>query len=128
MMNEIHDFSEYSTKNDKLSSKFEPIIQRELTMFSTNEYFDGNVMSIAYESESNSKKQPASVGVMAPGEYVFSTAAKEKMTVITGALEIQMPDASESTVYNPGESFDVGADSSFNVRVKTDTAYLCVYG
>ena len=93
-------------------------------MFSTNEYFDGNVMSIAYESETN----PASVGVMAPGEYIFSTTAKEKMTVITGALEIKIPDEASSTTYNPGESFDVAADSSFNVTVKTETAYLCVYG
>ena len=93
-------------------------------MFNTNEYFDGNVMSIAYESETN----PASVGVMAPGNYVFSTAKKEKMTVITGALEIQIPDATASTTYNPGESFNVEADSSFNVTVKTETAYLCVYG
>ena len=93
-------------------------------MFKTNEYFDGNVMSIAYDSETN----PASVGVMAPGSYVFSTAAKEKMTVITGALEITMPNESASTTYNAGESFDVGADSSFDVTVKTETAYLCVYG
>ena len=97
-------------------------------MFKTNEYFDGNVMSIGYESAINAEKKPASVGVMAPGEYVFSTAAKEKMTVITGALEIQMPNASESNTYNAGESFDVDADSSFNVSVKTETAYLCVYG
>ena len=96
-------------------------------MFSTNEYFDGNVISIAYESENNSTKKPALVGVMSLGEYVFSTAAKEKMTVITGAMEIQMPDASTTTTYNAGESFNVGADSSFNVTVKTDTAYLCVY-
>ena len=93
-------------------------------MFKTNKYFDGNVISIAYKSETN----PASVGVMAPGNYKFSTAAKEKMTVITGALEIQMPDAKESSTYSAGESFDVAADSSFNVTVKTDTAYLCVYG
>ena len=93
-------------------------------MFKTNEYFDGNVLSIAYESETN----PASVGVMAPGSYVFSTAAKEKMTVVTGALEITMPNESASTTYNAGESFDVGADSSFDVVVKTETAYLCVYG
>ena len=93
-------------------------------MFKTNEYFDGNVKSIAYESETN----PASVGVMAPGEYAFGTAAKEKMTVITGALEIKMPEEIESTTYNAGESFNVDADSSFNVTVKTETAYLCVYG
>ena len=93
-------------------------------MFKTNEYFDGNVISIAYASET----KPASVGVMAPGSYKFGTAAKEKMTVITGALEIQMPDETETTLYHAGESFDVAADSSFNVTVKTETAYLCVYG
>jgi uncharacterized protein YaiE (UPF0345 family) len=93
-------------------------------MFKTNEYFEGNVSSVAYESETN----PASVGVMAPGCYKFGTAAKEKMTVITGVLEIQMPDENQSTIYNAGESFNVDADSSFNVTVTTDTAYLCVYG
>lgn len=93
-------------------------------MFKTNEYFDGNVLSIAYESETN----PASVGVMAAGNYVFSTAAKEKMTVVTGALEIQFPDEGESVTYGPGESFNVDANSSFNVTVKNDTAYLCIYG
>ena len=93
-------------------------------MFKTSEYFDGNVMSIAYESETN----PASVGVMAPGSYKFGTAAKEKMTVISGSLEIQMTDTKESTTYSAVESFNVDADSSFNVTVKTDTAYLCVYG
>ena len=97
-------------------------------MFKTNEYFDGNVISIAYESKSDSNTKPASVGVMTAGNYVFSTTAKEKMTVVTGALEIQMPDSTETTVYNAGESFDVAADSSFNVTVKADTAYLCVYG
>jgi len=93
-------------------------------MFEINEYFDGKVNSIAYKTETN----PASVGVMAPGNYVFSTAAKEKMTVITGALEITMPNADQSTTYQAGESFDVEADSSFDVAVATETAYLCVYG
>ncbi len=63
-------FSEYSAKNAKLKL----LTIQGKTMFNTNEYFDGNVMSIAYESETN----PASVGVMAPGEYIFSTTAKEK--------------------------------------------------
>lgn len=35
-------------------------------MFKTNEYVDGNVMPIAYKTENN----PASVGVMASGEYI----------------------------------------------------------
>jgi len=120
LQDEIHAFPEFSAKNGKL----ETLINLGNIMFSTNEYFDGNVMSIAYESETNQ----ASVGVMAPGEYVFSTTAKEKMTVITGALEIQMADSATSTTFNAGESFDVGAESSFNAIVKTETAYLCVYG
>ena len=47
-------------------------------MFKTNEYFDGNVKSIAFQTES----LPATVGVMAPGNYVFNTEEKET-TVIT---------------------------------------------
>ena len=102
--------------------------KREYKMFKTNEYFEGKVISIAYESETNL----ASVGVMAPGSYVFSTAAKEKMTVITGALEIHMPDTSESTTYNAGESFEVAADSSLNVHALSQLIYsykvvLCLY-
>ena len=53
-------------------------------MLNVNEYFEGRVKSIAYQSET----KPASVGVMSPGEYVFSTEDKETMTVIMGALEI----------------------------------------
>ena len=93
-------------------------------MFKTNEYFDGKVKSIAFQSDT----LPASVGVMAKGEYVFSTSVKEKMTVISGALSIQFSDSDESHTYHPGESFDVPANSSFNVSVVADSSYLCLYG
>ncbi len=43
-------------------------------MFKTNEYFDGKVKSIAFQGQD----KPATVGVMATGEYVFNTAEKEK--------------------------------------------------
>lgn len=93
-------------------------------MFKTNEYFDGKVKSIAFQTET----LPATVGVMAPGEYVFNTADKEKMTVISGSLTIRLLDSNESQSYNAGESFDIDANSSFNVNVTVETAYLCVYG
>lgn len=93
-------------------------------MLNVNEYFDGKVKSIAYKTES----LPASVGVMSVGEYVFNTGDKETMTVITGALEITFKDATESKVFGAGESFDVEANSSFDVVVKQETAYLCTYG
>ncbi len=95
-----------------------------IKMLKTNEYFDGNVKSIAFAT----KDKPATVGVMAPGEYVFNTADKEKITVISGQLEIQFKDQHSTAIYNAGESFEVAENSSFSVGVISDTAYLCVYG
>ena len=93
-------------------------------MFETNEYFDGKVKSIAFSG----KEKAATVGVMAPGEYVFNTSEKEKMSVVSGELRIRLDGATETIVYAAGESFEVPAGSAFNVAVTTDTAYLCVYG
>ena len=93
-------------------------------MFKTNEYFDGKVKSIAFQTET----LPATVGVMAPGEYVFNTGDKEKMVVVSGALTVKLPTANTETTYSAGESFDVDANSSFDVKVSVETAYLCVYG
>lgn len=93
-------------------------------MLNVNEYFEGKVKSIAYQTDT----LPASVGVMSAGEYVFNTADKETMTVITGALEITFKDATKSQIFKAGEFFDVEANSSFDVVVKQETAYLCTYG
>ena len=71
---------------------------------------------------------PATVGVMLPGEYVFNTGAKEKMTVISGALSIKRTDDKNEITFGSGESFDVAENSAFDVRVETETAYLCLYG
>ena len=93
-------------------------------MFETNEYFDGKVKSIAFQGQA----KPATVGAMAAGEYIFNTAEKEKMSVISGQLIIQLDNESEIKTFNAGESFDVDANSSFNVSVPADCAYLCEYG
>jgi len=87
------------------------------------EYFDGNVKSIGFEQ--NSEK--ATVGVMDAGDYLFNTAAPERMTVIKGALTIQLADEDEWHSYGQGQSFDVAGHSSFKLVVKTPTAYLCEF-
>lgn len=51
-------------------------------MFKVNEYFDGTVKSIAFDMVEG----PATVGVMAPGEYEFGTSQLEVMHVIAGSL------------------------------------------
>jgi len=93
-------------------------------MFKTNEYFDGKVKSIAFQGQ----EKPATVGVMAAGDYVFNTAEKEKMTVITGELIIRLAADTDAKSYVAGQSFDVAADSAFDVTVPADCAYLCEYG
>ena len=92
-------------------------------MFDVNEYFDGKVKSIALQTET----LPATVGVMAEGEYQFSTSQKEVMTVISGALTVRFPGEKAFTTYNQGESFNVPKGIKFDVKVASDTAYFCTY-
>lgn len=92
-------------------------------MFNVNEYFDGKVKSIAFQGQD----LPATVGVMAKGEYEFSTAAKEYMTVVSGSLTIKLAGSDEWATYTDGQMFPVEANSSFLVKVDVDTAYLCKY-
>jgi len=93
-------------------------------MLKVNEYFDGKIKSIGFKTDT----LPATVGVMVPGDYVFNTDDKEKMTIISGALTIKRPSDSNFITFNTGESFDVDANSAFDVKVETETAYLCLYG
>jgi uncharacterized protein YaiE (UPF0345 family) len=93
-------------------------------MFDTNEYFAGKVKSIAFQS--TDKK--ATVGVMAAGDYLFNTAEKEKMTVVSGEMTIKLSGDAETQSYHAGQSFEVAANSAFDVSVASDCAYLCEYG
>jgi purine/pyrimidine-nucleoside phosphorylase len=92
-------------------------------MFKTNEYFDGKVKSIAF----NTQDGPATVGVMAPGEYVFGTSTVEFMTVTSGLLSILLPGDAEWRDYREFETFRVDKDVEFQVRVVEDTSYRCLY-
>lgn len=93
-------------------------------MFKTNQYFDGKVMSIAFQTET----LPATVGVMAPGEYEFGTAERETMTVVSGALTVRLPGQDDWITFAQGDSFQVQAKEKFQLKVAVDTAYLCLYG
>lgn len=93
-------------------------------MFKVNDYFDGKVKSIAFQTET----LPATVGVMAPGEYEFGTSQIETMTVISGALTVRLPDGADWQTFAAGRTFVVAAGRKFQLRVAVDTAYLCTYG
>ena len=93
-------------------------------MFKTNQYFDGQVASIAFQTAT----LPATVGVMAIGEYSFDTSQHETMTVVSGALTVKLPGSDAWVTYGAGESFEVAAGQVFDLQVAVETAYLCTYG
>jgi len=92
-------------------------------MLNVNEYFEGKVKSIGLKTAT----LPATVGVMAPGEYTFGTSQKEYMTVVCGELVVKLPNTNEFVSFKDGETFIVEANQSFDLKVAIDTAYLCKY-
>ncbi|MGQ9801169.1 MAG: pyrimidine/purine nucleoside phosphorylase [Candidatus Saccharicenans sp.] len=92
-------------------------------MFKVNEYFEGKVKSIAFTTDSG----PATVGVMAAGEYEFGTSTKEIMTVITGKMVVKLPGSNDWKEFKAGETFEVPANQKFQLKIPSDTSYLCLY-
>ncbi len=92
-------------------------------MLKVNEYFNGNVMSIALQTET----LPATVGVMEPGDYEFGTSQKEVMTIVSGKMESLLPGSEEWQTFTNGESFEIEANVKFKVRLSGQTAYFCTY-
>jgi purine/pyrimidine-nucleoside phosphorylase len=92
-------------------------------MFRTNEYFEGNVKSIAFQTAEG----PATIGVMAAGEYNFGTSSIEYMTITSGELQVLMPGDTEWKSYKPFETFIVAKGLNFQVKTGSDTSYLCLY-
>jgi len=92
-------------------------------MFETNEYFEGKVKSLAFRD----KDGAATIGVMAPGEYEFGTSTREYMTVISGALNVKLPDAKEWRLFEPNQIFIIEANRKFQVKIDMTSSYLCRY-
>jgi purine/pyrimidine-nucleoside phosphorylase len=92
-------------------------------MFKTNEYFEGKVKSIAF----NTSECPATIGVMAKGEYEFGTSTVEYMTVTSGKLIVKLPGSAEWKEFNQSDMFIVPKDQKFQLKVPEDSSYLCLY-
>ena len=92
-------------------------------MFKVNEYFGGKVKSLAFASPAG----PATIGVMAPGEYEFGTSTLEIMQVVSGKLTVKLPGKKTWKSYGPGKTFAVPANEKFQLQVAEESAYLCLY-
>lgn len=89
-----------------------------------NIYFDGNVTSRTFIDAQGNEK---SLGIMMPGEYNFGTGKAELMEIIDGDVEVRLKDKEEWNIYTADTSFDVAANSSFDIKVKVITDYCCSY-
>ncbi|RUM70504.1 MAG: hypothetical protein DSZ07_02360 [Sulfurovum sp.] len=89
-----------------------------------NSYFDGAVTSRTINFADGSRK---TLGYMQIGDYEFGTAQAELMEITAGDLEYKLADSNEWIAVKSGESFNVPANSKFNVKVKTITDYCCSY-
>jgi uncharacterized protein YaiE (UPF0345 family) len=90
-----------------------------------NVYFDGKVVSHTLRFPDGSKK---TIGLVYPGQYHFSTDAREHMEVVAGGCKVKLDGAAQSATYAAGSSFEVPAKSGFDIVVETGIAeYICSY-
>lgn len=89
-----------------------------------NIYFNGGVTSRTVLFPDGTKK---TLGIMQPGEYEFTTGAREIMEILSGELVVQLPGESAWRSVKGGESFEIPAESRFGMRVATLADYCCSF-
>ncbi len=89
-----------------------------------NVYFDGRVTSRTVYLPDGSR---VTLGVILPGEYAFDTGAPERMELLAGWLEVQLPGQTDWQRFGEGQTFDVPAHSAFRVRTDVVADYCCAY-
>lgn len=89
-----------------------------------NVYFDGKVTSRTVLFGDGSRK---TLGMMLPGEYEFGTADKEIMEILAGDLDVLLPGGKTWRTVKGGESFEVPANSKFQLRVRALSDYCCSF-
>jgi len=87
-------------------------------------YFDGKCVSHALALADGTKK---SVGVVLPAELTFATAAAEIMECVAGACEYRLAGTEQWVRSAAGDSFQIAANSRFDIRVTEPYHYICHY-
>ncbi len=85
-------------------------------------YFDGKVQSL----EVHTPAGRATVGVIEPGQYRFSTASEEHIVLIEGTMRVKLP-GDDWQIVQKGREFVVQRDVSFDIDAEADVAYICHY-
>ena len=87
-----------------------------------NVYFAGKCVSHTVQFADGSKK---TVGVILPSSLVFNTGAPEVMESVAGSCRVRLKGESDWNVYAAGQSFEVPANSSFEIACDEPYHYVC---
>jgi uncharacterized protein YaiE (UPF0345 family) len=68
-----------------------------------------------------------SAGVVLPSQLTFGTAAAEIMECVAGSCEYKLDGTDQWLTSKAGESFQVPANSKFDIRVTESYHYICHY-
>ena len=101
-------------------SKFESVNVAK----AANVYFDGRVSSRTIEFSDGSTK---TLGLMLPGEYTFNTDKPEVMEITSGDVSYCLAGEDSWNDVTGGGAFNVPGNSSFMIKVKTVTDYVCSF-
>ncbi len=87
-----------------------------------NIYHDGKVTSRSVVTAEGEMK---TLGIMLPGLYRFSSQAAEVMEVTQGSCRVKLADEQEWVNFQAGQSFNVAANSHFDIEVDDILDYIC---
>lgn len=89
-----------------------------------NVYFEGKVTSRKVTFADGSFK---TLGIMMPGEYTFGTEKAELMEIMAGDLSYCLKGETTWQDIKAGDSFNVPANSSFDIKINSLVDYCCTY-
>ncbi len=87
-----------------------------------NVYFEGKVQSLGLTTAEGT----ATVGVILPGKFTFSTSSEERMVILSGTLKVKLP-GKDWVAMKKDIEFIVPAKASFDVEAEADVSYICYY-
>lgn len=90
-----------------------------------NVYFDGKCVSHTIQFSNGTKK---TVGVILPSSLTFNTGVPEVMEGVGGQCRVRLKGEAEWKTYDAGQSFNVPANSSFEITCDEPYHYVCHFG
>ena len=88
-------------------------------------YFDGKVTSRSIQFPDGTRK---TLGFMQPGEYEFGTGDREEMEILSGEMDVLLPNSNEWITILAGQVFKIPASSKFKIKLIVPVDYCCSYG